>query len=321
MSSRLRDDPDTLAVLVQQAADAVDVRPSFLEKDFWAIEMLRTAQPTRSITLHGGDSADVSFLFKGGTSLSRAFGIVERFSEDIDLLAVFPDDTSNSARDRVLKQVHADVGAHLGLAPIPAGSTTGIKRFATYQYPASYPDADLTAGVLLELGSRGGAHPSTEVSIRSMLAEVSTQQLGVADDDWEEFAPFTAHVLAPERTLLEKLSALHTAAVTDSGRLSGTGRHLYDIHQLLGDRLVLDALHALGTDGVAELAADVDAHSRAAGFAATPRPAEGFASSPAFQPGHLGIAGAYAGVGVLVYGSVPSLDAILARIQEQAGLL
>ena len=324
MSLHLRDDRDTLAVLAQQVADAVGVRASFVEKDFWAIEVLRAAHTTRVIPLkEDAGAGEVIFLFKGGTSLSRAFGLVQRFSEDVDLLAVFPDDTSSAARHRVLKQVDTDVGEHLGIPgiPVPGSSDTGIKRYTTYAYPASYPDSDLTGGVLLELGSRGGTHPSVEVSIRSMLADIATVQFGVGEDEWAEFAPFDAHVLAPERTLLEKLSAIHTAATTGDPRLAGMGRHLYDVHQLLGSEPVLEALRALGPAGVAELSADVHAHSQEAGFASVERPETGYSSSAAFGSGNAGVVAAYSRVGPLVYGQVPALDDVLARIQQCKELL
>jgi hypothetical protein len=324
MSLRLRDDPDTLAVLLQQAADAVGVRPSFVEKDFWAIEVLRAAQVNRVIPLRNGTSTgEVVFLFKGGTSLSRAFGLVERFSEDVDLLAVSPDDTSRNARHTVLKQVDAGVSSHLGVAGevVQGSSDTGVKRYTTYAYSAVHADSDLTEGVLLELGSRGGTHPSVEVPIRSMLADVAMEKLGFAADEWAEFASFRAHVLAPERTLLEKLSALHTAASTGDRRLAGMGRHLYDIYQLLGSDRVLDALRTLGSAGVANLAADVHAHSLEAGFASVERPRSGYAASPAFVTGNAGVAAAYARVGVLVYGDLPALSDVLARVQENKGLL
>lgn len=324
MTARLRDDPDTLAVLIQQVADAVGVRASFVEKDFWAIEVLRAAHQPRSITLKDAPgTGEVLFLFKGGTSLSRAFGLVQRFSEDIDLLAIFPGDTSLKARHAVLKQVDAHVSDHLGVqgVVVPGSSDTGVKRFTTYSYPTSFPDSDLAEGVLLELGSRGGTHPSAQVSIRSMLADVSTASLGLAADEWAEFAPFEAQVLAPERTLLEKLSALHTAAVTGDPRLAGMGRHLYDVHQLLGSDRVIDALRRLGPTGVAALAADVHTYSQDAGFPSIERPDSGFAAAPEFQSGDDALPAAYARVDVLVYGEVPSFYEVLARIQDLKDLL
>jgi hypothetical protein len=99
------------------------------------------------------------------------------------------------------------------------------------------------------------------------------------------------------------------------------GRHLYDVHQLLGSDRVLGALEGLGRAGVAELAANVHARSREAGFASVERPEAGYASSAAFTPDHAGVAAAYARVSVLVYGQVPTLGDILARIHERAELV
>lgn len=322
MNQRLRDDPDALAVLVQQVADTVGVRASFVEKDFWAIEVLRAAHVTRAIALRDGlNMGEVICLFKGGTSLSRAFGLVKRFSEDIDLLAVFPDDTSRTARHNVLKQIDAAVQEHLGIPGVPSSSETGVKRYTTYAYRAVHPDEALTDGVLLELGSRGGTHPAVEVSIRSMLADVAVEQLGVDADEWAEFDPFDAHVLAPERTLLEKLSALHTAATMQSDSLAKMGRHIYDVHQLLGSERVLEALGRLGSEGVATLAADVHAHSMEAAFDSVPRPADGYATSLAFDPKNGDVARAYSTVDSLVYGEVPTIDEVVTRVHAHRALL
>lgn len=322
MNQRLRDDPDTLAVLIQQVADTVGVRASFVEKDFWAIEVLRAAHVPRAIALTDGVSTgEVICLFKGGTSLSRAFGLVERFSEDIDLLAVFPDDTSQTARHKVLKQIDIAVQEHLGIPGVPSSSETGVKRYTTYAYPAVHPDDALTDGVLLELGSRGGTHPAVEVSIRSMLAGVAVEQFGLDADEWAEFGPFVAHVLAPERTLLEKLSALHTAAMLQSESLAKMGRHIYDVYQLLGSEQVLEALMTLGSEGVAALAADVHEHSLEAAFDSVPRPADGYATSLAFDPKNGDVARAYSTVDSLVYGDVPAIDEVLTRVHTHCALL
>lgn len=81
-----------------------------------------------------------------------------------------------------------------------------------------------------------------------MLAGVAVEQFGLDADEWAEFGPFVAHVLAPERTLLEKLSALHTAAMLQSESLAKMGRHIYDVYQLLGSEQVLEALMTLGSE-------------------------------------------------------------------------
>jgi hypothetical protein len=68
--------PDERRVYVEQAAIRRNVSPVVLEKDFWVCWMLGV--------LFQSEFAG-NLVFKGGTSLSKVFGVIERFSEDIDL--------------------------------------------------------------------------------------------------------------------------------------------------------------------------------------------------------------------------------------------
>ncbi|TAK69198.1 MAG: nucleotidyl transferase AbiEii/AbiGii toxin family protein [Actinomycetota bacterium] len=286
MSEQLRRNLDDLDALAARTAAARELPAPYVEKDFWVTEVLRAAAVDRVVAMPDGSTAPVTFLFKGGTSLSRVFGIVDRFSEDVDLLAVFPDGPSPRARHDVLKQVDTDVIAHLGLTNddvTHGASTTGVKRHTTYNYPVTEYDNGLKEGVLLELGSRGGTYPAGPHSYRSMVADYAITDLGETEDTWEEFASFKINVLAPERTLLEKIAAVHDAAIRgDTATLLKHGRHFYDIDRLLNTSSVTDALDALGASGLADLVEDINAHSDEAGFSWSPRPAGGYADSPAF---------------------------------------
>ena len=76
----LREEPDAFDALRDLTANTLDIDPGAIEKDYWATEVLRSV----TAPLSGVDE----FVFKGGTSLSKAYGIIERFSEDIDVLVV-----------------------------------------------------------------------------------------------------------------------------------------------------------------------------------------------------------------------------------------
>jgi hypothetical protein len=79
-------------------------------KDFWANEVLRAARTTKAIRLEDdAGMGAVTMLFKGGANLSRAFGLVQRFSEDVDLLAVFPESTSPAARNTVAQRARFEM--------------------------------------------------------------------------------------------------------------------------------------------------------------------------------------------------------------------
>ena len=61
-------------ILIREVAGNIDVNPTLVEKDYWVMH-----------SLYGLQQMAFSFEFKGGTSLSKGYGIIERFSEDIDI--------------------------------------------------------------------------------------------------------------------------------------------------------------------------------------------------------------------------------------------
>lgn len=324
---RLRDFPDDLGALVSRTAEHLGIPPDFVEKDFWVTEVLRSTVSPRTLVDKAEQERSVKVVFKGGTSLSRIYGIIERFSEDVDVLVVFPANCSIRAKDKLLKSICADVGAHLGLASdscVHAGSKTGVKRNMRFLYERPSSSLETTEGVLLEMGSRGGDFPVETAQLQSMIAQYAVDELAEREDSWAEFAPVTLNVLAPERTLLEKLAALHDAGsrlpdLSAENRLRVAGRHVYDIHRLLNDTRVLNALSALGPTGVEELCTDIDINSESAGFPFTPRPSGGYASSPAFNEtgeSQNVLGEAYETAAGLIYGHRPTLAECLQTIRS-----
>lgn len=89
---RLRDDLDELRAAVDTVAQQLGIPAAHVEKDFWLTEALRGACATAS-------AENVAPVFKGGTSLSKVYGLIERFSEDVDLLIVSPSRTARRPRE------------------------------------------------------------------------------------------------------------------------------------------------------------------------------------------------------------------------------
>jgi hypothetical protein len=276
MPDRLVTDPDAVSVLAASVADRIGVPAEHVEKDFWVTEVLR------GVT-HAAHAAGVEVVFKGGTSLSKAFSLIHRFSEDVDVLVVLPIQDSAGARDRTLKALVSGAAETTGLEAIgvPEATSKGAKRGARFHYrPQATPTlGGLSAGVFLELGSRGGALPATPLEVSSLLDQHAAGQVAGAT----ESAPVLVRVLAPWRTLVEKLVLLHTAhSSEDPGTAIRSARHYYDVHQLLARPEILAGIYE---HGIAILARDVCTYSHAADMPASPRPHEGFATSPAFTDG------------------------------------
>ena len=78
MRSILQLSRQDLSDVISQTATRMKVQPAIVEKDVWVCTVLGR--------LFTSDAFRERFVFKGGTSLSKAFGIIERFSEDVDLI-------------------------------------------------------------------------------------------------------------------------------------------------------------------------------------------------------------------------------------------
>ena len=307
----LRQDPDAFDALRDLTADTLNIDPGAIEKDYWATEVLRSA----TAQLLGVDE----FVFKGGTSLSKAYGIIERFSEDIDLLVVCKH--TGAPLKRLLRKVADRASEDLSATSEREHEGRGYLN-ARYSYAARRSVGFLSPGVLLEMGSRGGPWPSERLPIRSLMSRVAGETDPAAVDDFEDLGVFQVMVLAPERTLAEKLAFLHhRATVADHTALRNGARHLYDTAMLVRSDRVNDAL----ADGrISELMVDIDERSAAAGWLFTPRPEGGFATSPAFG-GDDEVAEAlrdgYARLADLVWGELPSFDEAIDIVRGGAHLL
>lgn len=324
----IRDNPERFAGLIAAAADVLGLDPSLVEKDYWAVEALRAIH--RGFDLSDRDGKlHVQPIFKGGTSLSKAFGLIQRFSEDVDLLIPIPHghtaDYSQRERSMLLKAATEAVTAALGIEGERQGGRRGVDLHWRYPYQpvAGNPSAlDAKAAIRIELTVMGGDQPKTSATVQSMVGEHAETIAGLPL--YDDLASVTIETLAPERTLVEKLAMLHDAASSASpdnpGRLTKSGRHYYDVAMLLRDDGVRSRLTAAR---VAEIAADADAWSSLGGFSFTARPTRGFAASPAFNNSSLTdvIRQSYNTALVWVWGEQLSLDDCFNTVKAHADLL
>jgi hypothetical protein len=212
---------DERRLYLEQAALRRNVSPVILEKDFWVCWLLGV--------LFASEFAD-SLVFKGGTSLSKVFGVIERFSEDIDLslspefLGLPEAGTSRDQASKWMKNAEAACGAAVRgkIAPVLEAAATvilgerggGWFEFLTdpgtnspvllFHYPTTQPPGFdyLKRSVKLEFGSLTDQQPVGRHLVMPWVAEV----LPVAFPDWR----CEVVSLELERTFWEKATILHT---------------------------------------------------------------------------------------------------------------
>ncbi len=319
--SRFRDLPE-FGPTLDAAAERLGISATAIEKDYWVSEVLRVL----------AREFPNDFIFKGGTSLSKGYRIIERFSEDIDVL-VLPGSRGRGATDKLLKQFGSAAATGIdGDASAVGGAETGRHRSYQVSYPATRDaTAVVDTSVLLELGVRGGHHPHESVPISGLLAD-ALETVGTDLDEFDDLRPFDVVVLHPGRTLLEKLVHISTAAqglASDPHRQPDrrSGRHFYDVYQLLGDGRVIDFLSDRPqVQSVIDSIGEVT-HAHFGGSDTEVRPADGFAATAAFDTDSdvsRRLRRAYdASMPELYFGSepLPAWDAISARVAANRGLL
>lgn len=286
MIPRLRNDRDTLASHLEDLQGLTGLPYTQPEKDFWLTEALRGVVAV-------ADDLGLPVYFKGGTSLSKVHGIIERFSEDVDVLVGLPKTdelmTANQ-RNRALRALAAGASEATGLsAETDVGKTRKGDKRAVY---LAYRDADDAAGalaplrpegVLVELGRWGGSQPHTQAEISSVLADHAGE---LALEPFEELAPVTINVVDPIRTTVEKLLLLENAAADpDKQRRRAVARHYYDIWCLLQHPPTREQLQRPGV--ASAIAGEVFVHTHYFKHpdhktSVRERPMEGFAASEAF---------------------------------------
>jgi len=202
-------------------------------------------------------------------------------SEDVDILLI-SENLSIRQRTLQLDAIMRDVATYLGIPPVEQRREEGRKLVSRFPY-SDRETAIVSPSVLLELSFRGYPEPSLERVVESYVAQYM-RDAGMPED-FIERDNVTLSVLAPVRTLMEKIFALHVAASNSPPRLDELrlmARYYYDIKMLLDDHATRYALGSLG-----DMAAYCEKELRNAGvgqpFHGATRPTGGYAESPAFR--------------------------------------
>ena len=228
------------------AAERLDTLPTYIEKDFWVCRVLDGLY-------HGLPDDHPRLLFKGGTSLSKAFGAIRRFSEDIDVV-VFRNDLGftderdptrrgfgRKARERLIgalkesasRYICTDLATCLSelFAPcmIAEDEEDADRSTLLVQYPSLYAsesDTYVAPRIKIEGGARSTLDPRADQTVTPYIQE---ELGGMA------LAIGGVLTLAPECTFLEKALILHGwhCGYRDQKRLPDDrhrlSRHYYDM--------------------------------------------------------------------------------------------
>ena len=207
------------------------IKSIFIEKDYWIC---------RSLSLMAKNDKDGRAIFKGGTSLTKAYGIGSRFSEDIDIAIANAWTLNGNQLKKLIRNTAKNMTSGLSELIIPGATSKGSHYYkAFYTYPrevATLQVGAIKAGQLLvEINSFANPYPYEKCEIKSFLTDFFIQTGNHALINEYDMHPFVIPVLDKRMTLTEKLVSLLRCSLASNHILELTAkiRHFYDLHYLL----------------------------------------------------------------------------------------
>ena len=228
-------------ILFRNTGARLGFHEAIVEKDFWVCLML-------DYLFHRCSFKD-AFTFKGGTSLSKCFGLIKRFSEDIDLILDwrvlgydrlepwrkrsnsqqnrFNEDTNNKAAQfiagKLLPELQSDLSEIIG-KPAELSVDAIDNQTVCFHYPRIFQANGILQSIRLEIGALAAWTPASQKNILSYVAECYPDIF-----DQAETAVLTTDAV---RTFWEKVTILHHEAnrPADSPMPVRYSRHYYDIY-------------------------------------------------------------------------------------------
>ena len=219
--------------LISQTAAKLDMAPAAIEKDFWVCWMLQRLfeSPLRD-----------SIIFKGGTSLSKVYGFIKRFSEDIDLILNWNDfciETEwnpgerygKKGREQMMRALDEWNTQQIAQAILPvvreccgkicsADITNESPEVIVITYPKNYECSYIRPQILLEIGPKAAWNPHEEHVVRPYMAELYPRLFNNAE------AKVT--VTTAERAFWEKITIIHSQVNRPTCLPPRYARHYYD---------------------------------------------------------------------------------------------
>lgn len=244
---------DAISITAQQ----MNIQPEFIEKDYWVTFALYTIF---------NNAIGKDTVFKGGTALSKCYGLIGRFSEDIDLVVLRRDGETNNKLTTKIKTIGEVVSKVLPEVTIE-GLThkMGMNRKTAHRYTKVFAGnyGQVRDAIVVEATWLGYFEPYTTKSLSSFVGNMmlNNGQIEIAKENG--LMPFDVRVLEPSRTICEKIMSLvrfsYGAEAIDD--LKKKIRHTYDLHQLLQQKEFEDFFNSASFDDMLLKVAEDDVAS------------------------------------------------------------
>lgn len=216
----LHDDKELFEQVVLKASEHYGIEAGIVEKDYYVTLLLCEIVKRQP-----------NIIFKGGTSLSKCYKIIKRFSEDIDLNVECATHPTQGER-RQLKENILDAINALGFKITNPDSIRSRGEFNQYliDYPISFGVGYLKPNLIAETAVYIRAFPNSKMKASSIVADYLLEAGFDSLIEEHGIEPFDVNVQVAARTFVDKIFAI--ADYYLEGKVDEHSRHLYDVYKL-----------------------------------------------------------------------------------------
>ncbi len=231
----LHEDKTRFRELIGEASESLELPPSFIEKDYYVTLLLKRI------------AKDVPFIvFKGGTSLSKCFQVIKRFSEDIDISfgngKVKESQGQRQSTNRAVREICQE--SNFGRCTLVNGfHSNGKLNTAVIEYDCLSDDDTVRNEIKIELSQFLPAYPARQMEVGSYIMDYLKKAGDLKAIEQFDLSSFPMFVQSLERTFVDKVFALCDYYLRE--RFDDNSRHIYDLYCIFPHVRKIENLHEL----------------------------------------------------------------------------
>lgn len=212
--------------LILLTANEFKLNATFVEKDYWITLVLSRLAKSKYLN---------ESVFKGGTSLSKGYNLIDRFSEDIDIAIINDMGKTGNEIKTIIRSIEKEITIDLTELQIDGVTSKGSRfRKSVFEYVTT-EKGNINNKLIIEINSFANPFPYQKLTIQSMVFDFLIQTGNEEHIEQYNLQPIQVNVLSKEQTLLEKMVSLIRISFKGGTveSISEKIRHFYDLYYLM----------------------------------------------------------------------------------------
>ncbi len=225
---KLHNDIELFSNTLRAASQHLDVKLEFIEKDYWITFVLSRLAKSKYFN---------EAVFKGGTSLSKGYHLIERFSEDVDIAIINDKGKTGNEIKNIIRTIEKEITLDLTEVQMDGVTSKGSRfRKSVFEY-ISTEKGNQNNKLIVEVNSFANPFPFQKLKIQSFIFDFLMQTGNEKYIEQFHLQPIEVNVLSKKQTLLEKMVSLIRFSFEENSveSISKKIRHFYDLYFLMNN--------------------------------------------------------------------------------------